>query len=161
MKLIDKKGKLFGLINIIDLTTMIIVGLLIFGGVKRLKSQPPAVDKATEAVVTYLVEDVRIATVKGVVVGDPIYHYDKGVYMGDIQEMEYKAYEEPLEFNGEWVLAPVPEKYVITIKVKSKIKDNPDTILVGGEQTRIGTKYELKNKRISFFATAMEVKVLK
>ncbi len=37
MKIIDNKGKLFGLINIIDLAVILIFVLLIGGGVKRLK----------------------------------------------------------------------------------------------------------------------------
>lgn len=160
MKLIDKKGKLFGLINIIDLTTVLILGLLIFGGVKRLKSQPIVVDKTSEAIITFRVEDVRMATVDNVVKGDPLYHYDKGEYIGEIGEVEYIPYTEPVESNGEWVMASIPEKYVVNFQVKANVKNNPDVILVGGEQTRVGTQYRMKNKRIAFFGTAMEVEVL-
>lgn len=159
MKLIDNKGKLFGLINIIDLTTVLVLGLLVFGGVKRLKSQPIVVDKTSEAFITYRVEDVRMATVDNVVIGDPLYHYDKGEYIGVIEEVEFKAFEEALESNGEWVMAPIPGKYVVNLKVKANVKNNPDVILVGGEQTRVGTQYRMKNKRIAFFGTAMEVEV--
>lgn len=159
MKLIDKKGKIFGLINIIDLATVLVLGLLIFGGVKRLKSQPLLVDEVTEAFIIYQVEDVRMATVENIVKGDPLYHYDKGGYIGEIEEVEYKPYTEPLESNGEWISSPIPEKYVVNIKVKSDVKNNPDVILVGGEQTRVGTQYRMKNKRIAFFGTAMDIEV--
>lgn len=160
MKFINDKGKLFGVINVIDLTAILVLGLLVFGGVKRLKSQPIIVDKTTQAVVTYLVEDVRMATVENIIVGDPIYHYEKGVYMGDIEDVEYRGYTEALESNGQWIMAPVPEKYEVEIKVRSDVKNNPESVLVGGEQTRIGTQYRLKNKRIAFYATAMDVNVL-
>lgn len=160
MKLIDKKGKLFGLINIIDLTTILVVGLLVFGGIKRLQSQPIVVDKTSEASIIYRVEDVRMATVDNVVKGDPLYHYDKGEYIGEIEDVEYEPFTEPLESNGEWIMAPIPGKYVVSIKVKANVKNNPDVILVGGEQTRVGTQYRMKNKRIAFFGTAMEVEVV-
>lgn len=159
MKLMDEKGKLFGLVNIIDLMAVLVLGLLIFGGVKRLKSQPIVVDKTSEAIITYEVEDVRMATVENVVAGDPIYHYDKNEYIGEIIEVEHREYKEPVEFNGEWVSAPVPDKYVVRFKVKADVRDNPDVILAGGEQTRVGTQYRMKNKRIGFFGTAMEIEV--
>lgn len=159
MKLMDEKGKLFGLINIIDLMAVVVLALLIFGGVKRLKSQPIIADKTSEAIITYEVEDVRMATVENVVVGDPIYHYDKNEYIGEIVEVEHREYTEPVEFNGEWVSSAVPNKYVVSFKVKADVKNNPEVVLAGGEQTRVGTQYRMKNKRIGFFGTAMEVEV--
>lgn len=160
MKLIDKKGKIFGLINIIDLTVVLVLGLLIFGGVKRLQSQPIVVDQDSEAIISYQVEDVRMATVENVIEGDALYHYDKGNYIGEIQEVEYKPYREPVESEGKWIDADVPGKYVVSFKVKANVKDNPDVILAGGEQTRVGTQYRMKNKRIAFFGTVMDIEVL-
>lgn len=159
MKIINEKGKLFGIINIIDLTVLIVLALIIVGGAKRMKSKPIVSNESSKAIITYEVSDIRMVSVENIVVGDPIYHYDKGVYIGDIIEVEHKPFLEPVEGNGEWINAEVPEKYVAVFKVEADVRDNPDVIIAGGEQTRVGAQFRLKNKRIAFFGTVLEVDV--
>lgn len=159
MKIINEKGKLFGIINIIDLSVLLIIGLLVIGGAKRMKTKPIIVSETTKAIVTFEVSNVRMASVKNINVGDPIYHYDKGGYIGEIIEVNYEAYKEPVELNGKWVNAEVPEKYVVIFKVEADVRDNPDVVVVGGEQTRIGAQYRLKNKKIACFGTVLDIEV--
>ncbi len=40
MRIVNEKGKLFGIINIIDLAVILIIALLIVGGTKRMKKNP-------------------------------------------------------------------------------------------------------------------------
>lgn len=159
MKIINEKGKLFGIINIIDLSVLLIVGLLIVGGAKRMKTKPITATETSKAIVTFEVSNVRMPSVENIVVGDPIYHYDKGTYIGDILEVSYVPYMEPVESGDKWVNAEVPGKYVVTFKAEADVKDSPDVTLVGGEQTRIGTQFRLKNKKVSFFATVLGVEI--
>ncbi|MDR7871277.1 MAG: DUF4330 domain-containing protein [Tissierellaceae bacterium] len=160
MKIINEKGKLFGLINIIDLSVVLILGLLIVGGAKRMQSKPIIVSESSKAHITYEVQDIRMVSVDNIEVGDPLYHYDKGEFVGTIVEKEVQPFTEPLERDGEWVNAEVPEKYTVTFKVEADVKDNPDVVVVGGEQTRVGIQYRLKNKKIAFFGTVLGIKVL-
>lgn len=160
MKIINEKGKLFGIINIIDLTVLLVVALLLVGGVQRMKTKPIVVSDDSKALITYEVSDIRMVSVENIVEGDDLYHYDRGGYIGKIVEVDYKPYTEPVESNGQWVDAEVPNKYVVTFTVEADVRDNPDVILVGGEQTRIGTQYRLKNKRIAFFGTVVGMEVL-
>ncbi|MGN9163734.1 DUF4330 domain-containing protein [Tissierellaceae bacterium HCP3S3_D8] len=160
MKIINEKGKLFGIINVIDLTVLLVVGLLLVGGAKRMKSRPIVANEDSKAIITYEVSDIRMMAVENIVVGDPIYHYDRGGYVGKIVEANYEPYKEPVELDGKWVDAEVPNKYVVTFKVEADVKDNPDVIIVGGEHTRIGVQYRLKNKKIAFFGTVVGMEVL-
>ena len=160
MKIINEKGKLFGLINIIDLAVVLILGLLVVGGIKRMQSKPIVVSEPSTAHITYEVSEVRMATVDNIVVGDPLYHYDKGDFVGTIVEKSYVPFTEALEKDGEWVNAEVPGKYNVTIIVEADVKDNPDVIVVGGEQTRVGLQYRMKNKKIAFFGTVLGMEVL-
>jgi hypothetical protein len=159
MKIVNEKGKLFGLINIIDLMVVLILGLIVVGGASRLKTKPIVVNEDSKAVITFEVSDVRKATVENIIVGDPIYHYDKGGYIGDIIDVKVEPYKEPVESNGKWVNAEIPEKYVATFTVDAKVRDNPDVLVSGGEQTRIGVQFRVKNKRIAFFGTVMKIEV--
>lgn len=159
MKVINEKGKIFGIINIIDLAAILIIALVGIGGYQRLKSQPIVVSETTKAIITIEVSNVRIPTVNSIVVGDGIYHYDKGNYIGEIVEVSYEEYMEPLERDGSWVNSPLPGKYNVIFKVEANVRDNPDVIVAGGEQTRVGAQFRLKNKKATFFGTVLDIKV--
>ena len=160
MKIINDKRKLFGIINIVDLAVVLILGLLIFGGAKRMQSKPIVVSDDSKAHITYEVQDIRMVSVDNIQVGDPLYHYDKGDFVGTIVEKEVEPFTEPLERDGQWINAEVPGKYVVTFVVEADVRDNPDVIVVGGEQTRVGIQYRLKNKNIAFFGTVLGMEVL-
>lgn len=157
MKIINEKGKLFGIINVIDLSVLLIIGLILVGGISRMKSKPIIASETTEGTLTFEVMNIRMVSVENIVIGDPIYHYDKGTYIGEIVEVSHKPYKEPVELNGEWIDAEVPDKYVATLKVKSQIKDSPDVVIAGGEQVRVGAQFRLKNKKATFFGTVLGV----
>jgi len=159
MKIINEKGKLFGIINIIDLSVLLIIGVLVFGGARRMKTKPIIATDPSNAIITFEVSNVRMATVENVIVGDPIYHYDKGGYIGKIIEVDYFPYTEPVESDGKWVDAEVPEKYVISMKLEAEVKDNPDVIIAGGEHTRIGVQFRVKNKKIAVFGTILGIEI--
>lgn len=160
MKLLDEKGKVFGLINIIDLLVIIVIGALIFGGYMRMKEKPIVVNETEKALITYEIEEVRMATIDSLVEGDELFHYDKGGHIGTIVDVSYEPFTEPLEKDGEWVQAEVPGKYNASIVVEAEVNNSPDVILVGGEQTRVGTQYRMKNKRIAFFGTTMNIELI-
>lgn len=159
MKIVNEKGKLFGLINIIDLAVVLILALIVVGGASRLKTKPILVNEDSKALITFEVSDIRMATIENIVVGDPIYHYDKNGYIGTITDVQVEPYKEPVELDGKWVNAEVPEKYVATFTVDADVRDNPEVIVSGGEQTRIGVQFRVKNKRIAFFGTVMKIEV--
>ncbi|HSH35939.1 DUF4330 domain-containing protein [Schnuerera sp.] len=160
MKIINEKGKLFGIINIIDLVVVLIIALLAVGGVKRMKKSPVAIAETKKALITVEVSDVRMATVDGIVKGDPLYHYDKGQFLGEIVEKKVEPYKEPVESgDGRWILAEVPEKYVVTMIVESDVKENPDVVIAGGEQIRIGAQFRLKNRNVAVMSTILGVEV--
>lgn len=160
MKIINEKGKLFGIINIIDLSVLLILALLVFGGAKRMKTKPIIVADLSKAIVSFELSDVRMATVDNIVVGDPIYHYDKGGFIGNIIEVSHEPFKESIESgDGRLVNAEKPGRYVVNFKVEAEVRDNPDVIVVGGEQTRIGVQFRLKNKKIAVFATVLDIEI--
>lgn len=160
MKIINEKGKLFGIINIIDLGVILIIALLIGGGAKRMKKNPGITAETKKALITIEVSDVRTPTVDGIVIGDPLYHYDKGGIIGQIIEKKVENYKEPVESgDGRWISAEVPDKYVVIMTVEADVKENPDVIIAGGEQIRIGTQFKLKNRNVAVLGTILGVEV--
>ena len=111
------------------------------------------------AEITYEIKQVRQVTVDAINVGDPIYHYDKGTYIGKIITKDVKPYSEEVEYEGKFVMAEIPEKYVVTIVVQADIEETDQYYLVGGEQSRVGIEFRLKNKEFSSWGTVMNIDV--
>lgn len=160
MKVIDKKGRLFGLINIVDLIVLILIIALVSVGVKRFGTKS-AVGEATtsKGVITAEVKDVRDVTANNIKEGDPIYDYDKGTYLGKIAKAEVEPYTDETEYQGKFINAEVPNKYRVTMTIEADIKETEDFYQVGTEQIRIGQEMRIKNKKVAVFMTILGVEV--
>ena len=160
MKIIDKRGRLFGLINIVDLLVIILLLALVMVGVKRFGNKA-AVGEATtkKGVVTAEVKDVRDVTANNIKVGDPIYDYDKGTLIGKIATAEVEPYKDKTEYQGKFYKAEVPGKFRVIITIDADVKETQDFYQVGTEQVRIGAEMRIKNKSITTFMTILGVEV--
>lgn len=160
MKMIDQKGRLFGLINIIDLLFILIILFALVGGVKKYQQKVPVAEGTKEGTVTFLVTNIRQLSIDQMVIGDQIYHYDKGGLLGSIEEVKSEPYTDLVEYQGGWVDAPVPNKYQAYLKVKVDYTESQDAYTVGGEAMRVGSEYRLKTKRNTFYGTCVDMSVL-
>ncbi|MDU1023510.1 MAG: DUF4330 family protein [Peptoniphilus harei] len=160
MKIIDKKGRLFGLINIVDLLIIILLLALVAVGVKRFGNKA-AVGEATtkKGVITAEIKDVRDVTAKNVKVGDPIYDYDKGTLIGKILTAEVEPYKDKTEYQGKFFNSEVPDKYRVIMTIDADVKETQDFYQVGTEQIRIGAEMRIKNKSITSFMTILGIEV--
>lgn len=157
MKIIDKKGRLFGVINLIDLLfILLVVGAVVFG-VKRVGGTRVANEPAQPGHMTLMVRNVRKVTVDNIKPGDKLYHYDKGVYLGEITDVRVEPLKDTTEYQGQFILAEVPDKYEVYIDVKAEVSENDQTYTIGGEQIKIGNEYRVKSKTSAFFGTCVGV----
>ena len=128
----DKNGKLFGKINIIDLAVILIVVLAIIGITIRFTSIA-AENVNQKANFTYVVEieDIRYYSVsaldkKGLATDK------QGNVIGEIIDVESeKFYKQLVNENGEPVKVFTPEKYVAKVTLKSEGKDTDSGYFVG------------------------------
>ena len=160
MKIIDKKGRLFGLINIVDLLIIILLLALVAVGVKRFGNKA-AVGEATtkKGVITAEIKDVRDVTAKNVKVGDPIYDYDKGTLIGKILTADIEPYKDKTEYQGKFFNSEVPGKYRVIMTIDADVKETQDFYQVGTEQIRIGAEMRIKNKSITSLMTILGIEV--
>ena len=160
MKIIDKKGRLFGLINIVDLLIIVLLLALVAVGVNRFGNKA-AVGEATtkKGVITAEIKDVRDVTAKNVKVGDPLYDYDKGTLIGKIITAEVEPYKDKTEYQGKFFNAEVPDKYRVIVTIDADVKETQDFYQVGTEQIRIGAEMRIKNKSITSFMTILGIEV--
>ena len=90
MRFIDKKGKLFGKVNVIDLCVVFIVVVLIFGAVYKFKFMDKTNNTVAMQPVTYTVKVDRIRNyvLDNVVEGDFIFDKTSGNEIGRIVNVE-------------------------------------------------------------------------
>lgn len=148
--MIDKEGKLFGKINIIDLLFLLILVVALVGGFFRLKDSSISVESTSKGRMTLLIDEVRAPTVDNITEGQEIYQYDKGVYMGKIVGKTVRPYEKAVEYEGTWVNAEVPEKFSVYIDVDVDITESDKSYVVGSEEIRVGNEYRVKTKTSTF-----------
>lgn len=159
MKILDKRGRLFGKLNIIDLLVLLIVGAILIFGISRMGSGVVTQGQSINGTVTYEIADVRQMTVDQINVGDPVYHYDKGTYIGTISGVDVQPFRERIDYNGRWVEADVPRKFVVLLDVDATMTESDEFYLAGGEQTRVGIQYRLKNKNFASFGVAVDINI--
>ncbi len=145
----DKNGKIFGKINIIDLAAILIVFLAILGITIRFTSIA-AENVNQKANFTYVVEieDIRNYSVnalekKGIATDK------QGNIIGEIIDVEFEEMVNQLiNENGESVKVLKPERYVAKVTLESEGKDTDSGYFVGentelsvGSSINMFTKY--------------------
>ncbi|HLR34478.1 MAG TPA: DUF4330 family protein [Tissierellales bacterium] len=159
MKIINEKGKLFGVINIIDLIVIIILVLIVGGGVKRAKAKPEVVGEKGKALITIEISDVKKPIADGFDTGQNLYFQDKDSLIGEIIDIDVKPYTKNILSGGKWHSKEVPDKYVATLTVMADVTETSEVIIVGGEEVRIGVKYKVKAKKTTASGTVFGVEV--
>lgn len=130
--LMDKKGKLFGKISIVDILIVLAVIVCIAGVYARFVAQPERVQIETKTF-TYkvLVREIREMSVEGLEqsVGTTFLLNEKGRsdVLGTLIDVESRHYSEPIVKNdGTIVMAEMPSKYevVLTMELDGIVNDS-------------------------------------
>lgn len=146
--MIDKNGRLFSKISIIDLLIIVLVLVLAVGLTYRVKNKAVLAGNSTFKVVLK-VEDVRDYTVDAVQVGDVIYeqHANK---IGVVSDVSYTDAKDIMEdMDGDVFLAPMNERYdlYITLDCTGRISDK-GYYANGNRQLSIGGDLPIQSKYI-------------
>lgn len=121
----NKNGKLFGKISIIDIIVVVCVVVLAFGIYAKFTSSSDAVTSSEKAEIefVYKVKSVRDYTVKGFEKGGSFYDSDTKEYMGEV--VSVSADPAVMDVNlvdGTYTTVDVPDKYdaYVTVRVSGK-----------------------------------------
>ncbi|TYP57819.1 DUF4330 domain-containing protein [Thermosediminibacter litoriperuensis] len=160
MSLIDKKGRLFGLINIIDL--MVILLIVAVAGRFALKAQQRPVGSAEKKIeVVLLVKDVRDATASVIKEGDIVRETKTNNLLGKITKVEVRPAETLVNTaDGRVVSVPNPVLKDVYVTLEGSGTAGENAIVIGGTEIRIGTVLQIKTNIYSVVATVMGIKVL-
>ncbi|MCF6097224.1 DUF4330 domain-containing protein [Thermovorax subterraneus] len=161
MSLIDKKGRLFGLINVIDLLVIILVVAVAARFVLNPQKNSSAAEEKMIQVVM-LVKDVRDATAKVIKEGDIVRETKTNNLLGKVTKVEVKPAETLVNTADGRVLNvpnPVLKDVYVTVEGSATVGEN--AIVLGGTEIRIGTAVQMKTNLYAVVATVMEIKGFK
>lgn len=139
--MIDKNGKLFGKINIIDLIVVIVViaAVAVFGFAKISQKNNAAASVSNEITLEFATDEVNDYVLEHVKEGEPIYDFDKDVELGTVTSFEVTP-SKVFNVNSEGkVVASEKEGFsgvTITGKVQGQL--TPLGAVVGGETYGVG-----------------------
>lgn len=140
MKLIDGKGKLFGIINIVDLLIIVFAVVVIAVGYKLLnaKIEPPAEEMQT---VTMEITKKRESFCKNIKIGDEVIEKVNNVPFGTVKAVSYKPAKEYTvsQIDGSVQNVDVPERFDATVVLEVPAK----------ESVQVGTLLSLKAKHFT------------
>ena len=160
MKIIDDKGKLFGLINITDLLAIVLI-LAVMGRFYLKAHQNPPGLETKKIEVQVLLEEIRDATADVIEVGDIVRETKSNVVLGEVTNIDIKPSATLVETSDGRVVEypnPVLKDAVITIVGEGTASEN--AIVVGNSEIRIGTKLGMKTNIYAVTGTVMTIKVL-
>lgn len=157
MHIIDNKGRIFGLINIIDLLViLVILAVVARFGTKIHQSSVGSQAKDIEAVL--YVKEVKDATADVIKVGDTVKETKTNGVLGKVTNIEVKPSETLVETaDGRIVVYPNPVLKDVYITVKGTGSVNENAIVLGSNEIRIGTSLQIKTNIYSVTSTVMEI----
>ncbi|HAI21454.1 MAG TPA: hypothetical protein DCM14_06145 [Clostridiales bacterium UBA8153] len=150
--MVDRKGRVFGLINVFDLAVVVIMIALVAGVAYRLAFMGPGAERGAEqrpVRVTLLVEDVRQPTVDTIRVGQVVRDHDNNAVFGTIVAMHVRPAERTVATaDGRLVSAQVPEMFDIILELDGTASVSRDAIVIARKETRIGTQVRLRTQTL-------------
>ncbi len=127
--MINKEGKLFGKISIIDIVVILAIVVAAFGIYTRFFVGNERVETASSHIEYKMkIQEVRIGSVEALLnYQSPIYDSTTKEYLGDIVGVEYTDAKKGVEtVNGKMRESVIPDRYdvVVTVRVDGKINDS-------------------------------------
>lgn len=157
MRIIDNKGRIFGLINIIDLLViLVILAVVARFGTKIHQSTAGSQVKEIEAVL--YVKEVKDATTNVIKVGDIVKETKTNGVLGKVTDVDVRPSETLVETaDGRIVVYPNPVLKDVYITLRGTGSVNENAIVLGSNEIRIGTSLQIKTNIYSVTSTVMKI----
>ncbi|HZK18705.1 MAG TPA: DUF4330 domain-containing protein, partial [Clostridia bacterium] len=145
MKLIDDKGRIFGLINIIDLVVILLIILVAAGAYYKLTSSRSGTAAPKTVKFEVMVPHIRPEIAKTVKVGDKMVAGDsyQAVTVKDVEILP--AYGVYTAADGSRVETNDPYLVDLFVTLEGKTVISGATINMGGQEIRVGRDYFVKS----------------
>lgn len=149
MKIIDKRGRLFGLINIIDLfISIILIALIGFGVYKVFKVNPTVAVNTEKVTMVYMIQEVRDVTYNAIEEGEIVKDYDKNTVYGKVAKKEALPATKMINTaDGRMVEAQIPNRFDVKIYIEGDAVVSKTGVYMGNQEVRIGYPVAIKGRK--------------
>lgn len=164
MKLVDDKGRIFGLINIIDLIVLVFVVALVLGGAYRfygIRQNGDIFQQEGDAVlIKGRVFDVSQYTADVINKGDIVIDTAVQIPFGEITAVEVVPHRRLVDTaEGEVVLSEVPERFDLILSIKGMARVSAYAIRIASHDVRVGSRIVLGGREYMIATTILQVEV--
>lgn len=158
--LINKKGKLFGLINIIDLGIVLLIAVLIVGGIYKIKSiNNLKVSDLKVIEVTVGFEEQPKGLIDAIENGDVLQDSVRNIVIGEIVSKKIEKHKElVVDKSGKVSYKEIPDTYDGEVVLKGKAIVDKNGVIVETRQLYIGTEIRLKSNIYVFSSKVVDLK---
>ncbi len=151
--------------NVIDIiifvVVMALVGLVVlkFGVVNKKESQGVTAE-ANQVTYTAFIDDVRMATINALHVGDNVYDKKTRTCIGKITDVQYTPkMKNVIDNSGKTILVEYPDYYGVTLTLEGNIMEKEDGYFADGvveikanSEMEIFTKYAMPKIKVTAIA---------
>lgn len=147
---INKEGKLFGKVSIVDIAVIVLILAAAFGIYVRFAFSNDKIATSSQCIEYKMeIRGIRQGTVDALKKKGEIFNDATQECIGEIVGVETKeAFEERTLTNGEIRFLPLPEKYdaTITVRIDGSVNDSgyytgENQMMVAGSKYTVTTKY--------------------
>ncbi len=161
-KIVDEQGRLFGLINLLDLAIVLVLLLL---GLKVLADYKPVAPdfRYLQVTLSLLVPNIPPYLAENLRVGQNAYHDNTGAYLGKVIDIQTVPAELLLLKNGEIILEKSPRNLDVRIRLQNRGRElkgpAQSGIYLGKLAVRVGDHVRVHTMYTSFRADIESMKV--
>ncbi|MFZ5596401.1 MAG: DUF4330 domain-containing protein [Bacillota bacterium] len=159
MKLVDDRGKVFGLINIIDLIILLVI-ILVAGGAYYKYSHPAgAQGKNVTVEFEVMIPHIRPEMAQVIKVGDKMVKENSytNVTVKDVKTVP--GYSVNVDARGQRVESLDPYLLDVYVTNTGTTVLSSATITMGGQEVRVGKDYFVKSRDYEFKGTVTKVEI--
>ncbi len=148
--IINKEGKLFGKISVIDIAVILIIAVLAVGIYIRFSGTTQTIATAGEDIeCTFLVRNIRMFSAEALERGGPVYDKTSKEYIGEITDVRIDKGEYQVNMaDGTFQTIAPEDRYnaYVTVEFEGKVGENgyytaANKYLAAGTSVVINTKY--------------------
>ncbi|TCK93463.1 uncharacterized protein DUF4330 [Natranaerovirga hydrolytica] len=154
MKLIDEKGKILGIVNIIDITVILLIiaaGFVLINSDFIRETATANKEEEKDVYITYFVNNIREVSVNAINEGDTVYQQDSQDVLGEIVKTEVENNTiMTTDEEGNVRYAEVPDRYNMYITIKSKAEFKGKDIEINNTTYKIGYVHLVDTEKIRF-----------
>lgn len=152
MNIIDKRGKIFGLINVVDFLILAIAIIFIAGGISKFgKLSRISTEGSQEIQVSIKVEGVSDGLVEAIQKDDLLKDSVRGTNFGKVLDKTASTHKEMvIGKDGKVEFMEIPDLYDVDINISSVGSFTEEGVLISNNSVYIGTEIRLKSSLYVF-----------